>query len=285
MMRLNALSHVVPYDELTEVGQRTSDEEVIRLLRSEWWPRVMGAWFAAGRAERLASELLWSLETSAGSLTAPPLAAVAIHGLGSEAQPALPAHLRVDPEQQYGAARFIAAALEWLGATPEGIAIRDWDRTAVETMLGVASPLADHTSASPTVPLQFSSGARASAAGCPGGSSGDCPAPARPSLSVSPRGRSRARWRPAASRPARRRAGVHTQRGGSPRARTRSNGTLHDVKGAGGGGSKINAAGRGRRPPRGLVTRRQEQREFDLVARRDTPFGALRSARAAISAP
>ncbi len=149
MMGLNALSHVVPYDALSEVGRRTSDEEVARLLRSEWRPRVMGAWFAAGRTTRLASELLRSLETSAGTLTAPPLAAVAVHGLGSAAQPALLAYLRIDLEQQHGSAGFIAAALERLGAAPEGIAIRDRDRTAVEGMLGVAYRLASDASASP----------------------------------------------------------------------------------------------------------------------------------------
>lgn len=104
----------------------------------------MGGWFAAGRSGRRASELFRSLETSAGSLTAPALAAVAIHGLGSEAQPALIAYLRVDLEQRHGAAQFIAAALERLSAAPEGIAIRDGDRAAVEAMLAVASRLASH---------------------------------------------------------------------------------------------------------------------------------------------
>jgi hypothetical protein len=80
MMRLNALSYDVPFDTLREVTRQTTDEEVAQLLGSPWRPRVMGAWLASGRTPRLEAALLKSLETSAGSLTAPPLATVALHG-------------------------------------------------------------------------------------------------------------------------------------------------------------------------------------------------------------
>lgn len=53
MMRLNALSNDVPVTVLREVARETTDEEVAQLLAGPWRPRVMGAWLAAGRAERL----------------------------------------------------------------------------------------------------------------------------------------------------------------------------------------------------------------------------------------
>lgn len=89
MIGLNALSHVVPFGTLRDVARGTTDDEVARLLASEWRPRVMGAWLACGRAGRLEGALLESLETSWGTLTAPPLAIVALHGLGAKAVPAL----------------------------------------------------------------------------------------------------------------------------------------------------------------------------------------------------
>jgi hypothetical protein len=84
MMGLNALSSDVPYGTLHDVSQETTDDEVAQLLGSPWRPRVMGAWLASGRALLLDAALLESLQTSAGSLTAPPLATVALHGPGNQ---------------------------------------------------------------------------------------------------------------------------------------------------------------------------------------------------------
>lgn len=142
MMGLNALSHDVPFDTLRILARETTDDEVVQLLGSNWRPRVMGAWLASGRTQRLAATLLKSLETSLGSLTAPPLAAVALHDLGAEAVPSLKTYLRLDLEHQWGSARFVAAVLERLDATPTGVAIDDQDRTAVDGMLSVARRLA-----------------------------------------------------------------------------------------------------------------------------------------------
>ncbi len=108
-----------------------------------WRPRGTGAWLASGRAERLGDELLKSLETSAGLLTSPPLAAVALHGLGMRAVPSLRAYLRHDPGRQRGGASFTAAVLERLGAPPAVIAVSDRDRAAVDGMLAVARRLAE----------------------------------------------------------------------------------------------------------------------------------------------
>jgi hypothetical protein len=149
MMGLNALSHVVPFDTLRDVARETTDDEVTRLLASEWRPRVMGAWLACGRARRLDAALLESLETSWGTLTAPPLAIVALHGLGAKAVPALEAYLRRDVEHQLGSAAFTAAVLERLGSVPADVAVNDQDRRAVDGMLTVARRLSGAEPQSP----------------------------------------------------------------------------------------------------------------------------------------
>jgi len=143
MMGLNALSHDVPFDTLCEVARGTTDDEVAMLLASDWRPRVMGAWLASGRIRRLEAALLESLETSAGALTAPPLATVALHDLGAKAAPSLENYMRLDLEHRWGSAPFVAAALERLDATPTGVAIDDQDRRAVDGMLFVARCLAE----------------------------------------------------------------------------------------------------------------------------------------------
>ncbi len=143
MMGLNALSRDVPFDTLREVARGTTDDEVAELLASDWRPRVMGAWLASGRTQRLKAALLKSLETSQGTLTAPPLATVALHGLGAKAVPSLKTYLRLDLEHQWGSASFVAAVLERLDAAPTGVAVDDQDRSAVDGMLIVASFLAE----------------------------------------------------------------------------------------------------------------------------------------------
>ena len=143
MMGLNALSHDVPYGTLHEVARETTDDEVAQLLGSHWRPRVMGAWLASGRALLPDAVLLKSLETSAGSLTAPPLATVALDRLGTKAVPSLSTYLRQDLEHQWGSASFVAAVLERLDATPIGVAVDGQDHTAVDGMLSVARRIAE----------------------------------------------------------------------------------------------------------------------------------------------
>jgi hypothetical protein len=144
MMGLNAAYRDVPFDALLDAARETTDDEVVTLLRSQWRPRVMGAWLACGRARRLQPELLASLETAAGTLTAPALATVALDGLGETAVPALLSYLRCDRENSWGAASFIAAVLERLGVTPStGVVVDDQDRSHVDGMLIVARGLAE----------------------------------------------------------------------------------------------------------------------------------------------
>jgi hypothetical protein len=133
----------VPFDTLREVTRTTSDDEVAQLLGSRWRPRVMGAWLASGRALRLKAALLHSLETSLGSLTAPALATVALHGLGGSAVPSLMVYLEQDLAHRWGSAPFVSAVLERLGATPPRAAIDDQHRKAVDQMLAIARRLAE----------------------------------------------------------------------------------------------------------------------------------------------
>ncbi|GII57274.1 hypothetical protein Pth03_56630 [Planotetraspora thailandica] len=58
MMGLNALRRDVPFDTLREVARGTTDDEVAELLASHGRPRVMGAWLASGRTQRLEAALL-----------------------------------------------------------------------------------------------------------------------------------------------------------------------------------------------------------------------------------
>ena len=142
MMGLNAMSQDAPVAAVREAGRTTADEQVAELLAGHWRARVMGAWLAAGRTERLATALLASLETSAGSLTAPPLATVALAGLGRKAAPSLQVYLRFDNENRRGSATFVAAVLERLGDPQAGIAVDADDYRAVAAMLSVATRLA-----------------------------------------------------------------------------------------------------------------------------------------------
>lgn len=133
----------VPFDTLREVARETTDDEVVQLLGSHWRLRVMGAWLASGRASRVEAALLQSLETSLGTLTAPPLATVALYGLGAKAVPSLKVYLQRDIEHRWGSASFVAAVIERLDAAPLGVVINDQDRKAVDQMLVVARRLAE----------------------------------------------------------------------------------------------------------------------------------------------
>jgi hypothetical protein len=103
----------------------------------------MAAWFASGRAGRLETALLRSLETSGGSLTAPPLATVAVRELGARAVPSLRSYLQRDLEHEWGSASFAAAALERLGVVQAEVAVGDCDRSDLDHMLTVARRLAE----------------------------------------------------------------------------------------------------------------------------------------------
>ena len=143
MMGVNALSQAEEHiPALQRLGPTLDPADLIRLLRGQWRPRVMGAWFALFHApSTVGDEVLRSLETAAGSLTAPPLATVAVYLLDTTAIPSLATYASSAVASQDGSGRFIAAALEHLDAVPGAGNVLGDDRAAFAAMLAFAGRL------------------------------------------------------------------------------------------------------------------------------------------------
>jgi hypothetical protein len=120
-------------------GASVSVDEVYDLLRSEWRPRVMGAWYALLQEPHLvADELGQSMATSAGTLTAPPLATVTALLLGEAALPSLQAYATAAAANSYlGGDGFVAAAMEHVGGAGL-VEPTEQDREYLTMMLAVA---------------------------------------------------------------------------------------------------------------------------------------------------
>lgn len=144
MMSLNAIwdAERPPVREVREVSATVPTDVVIDFLRGLWRPRVMGAWYALRQdADLVAEALVESLATSAGTLTAPPLATVTTLMLGEEALPPLNAYAAAAAADPHlGADGFIAAATERLGGTPV-VEATDQDREHFSKMLAVAETI------------------------------------------------------------------------------------------------------------------------------------------------
>jgi hypothetical protein len=121
MMNRNAVEYGADLvDEIATVGRSITDEDVETLLRSDWRPRVMGAWFSPVHdVQPVRSALLKSLETAGGYLTAPPLAAAAAALSGEGALDSLRIYRAADIAGAWGGASFIDATIEFLGSQPE----------------------------------------------------------------------------------------------------------------------------------------------------------------------
>jgi hypothetical protein len=144
LMGCNAVRHVDKHvASLRALGPTLDASDVAELLGSLWRPRVMGAWFSLFRPPtEVRSELLRSLETSLGGLTAPPLATVAVYLLGDMAAPSLKIYGSTEAANRDSSWRFTAAALEHLGVDSGGRVIEDEDRASFASMLSVAQRLA-----------------------------------------------------------------------------------------------------------------------------------------------
>ena len=138
LMGLNALSYPVRYADLRAASALLPDEDVVTLLASPWRQRVMGAWFSLGRTDRIGEELLASVATSTGSLTTPPLVAVAVHGLGAAAAPELRSCLEGDLAGGHGSPGFVAAALERVEQRTYDVPVTEKDRSDLAAMVEVA---------------------------------------------------------------------------------------------------------------------------------------------------
>ena len=118
MMGTNAIEHAEAdlLRRVVAVGRDASVVDVVWLLRGEWRPRVMGAWFSLLHdTEAVTRAVLQSLETSHGSLTAPPLAVAAVLLAKHEAQSSLAEYVAQDVLHHWGSAAFVGAAIEHLG--------------------------------------------------------------------------------------------------------------------------------------------------------------------------
>ncbi|MFI2366674.1 hypothetical protein [Promicromonospora sp. NPDC019610] len=114
-------------DELVQVSATVTLEEVRQLLRSGWmWrPLVMGTWFAlAVPGDEIKDDVVTAMASSAGGLTAPPLAAVSALLAGAEAIGAMQtcAEWIGDPARRDGSYEVVAAAIAHVGGTPPVVA-------------------------------------------------------------------------------------------------------------------------------------------------------------------
>ncbi|WP_189670851.1 hypothetical protein [Promicromonospora soli] len=98
-----------------------------QLLGSGWQrrPLVMGTRFAmAVPGNEIQADVVAAMATSAGGLTAPPLAAVSALLAGGDASDAMQTYAEwiADPMRRDGSYEFVAAAIAHLGGTPPGVA-------------------------------------------------------------------------------------------------------------------------------------------------------------------
>jgi hypothetical protein len=145
MMFDNAAGDGWPVEDVLAAARGVQPGEVLALLQGDnWRPQVMGAWFSVRFAEpAVTAVLLQTLRKSFGVLNALPLATAAVAVAGAGATGALREYLRLDLSRRQGAAGFIGATLEHLGAGVEaevrpGPEITAWDRHAFRRLLDVA---------------------------------------------------------------------------------------------------------------------------------------------------
>jgi hypothetical protein len=102
----------------------------------------MGAWFSLLHDdETVTRAVLRSLETSAGSLTAPPLAVAAVLLADPEAaKGALAEYLVQDVLHEWGSAGFVGAAMEHLAGRVH-MEPSDRDRSSFEQMHAIATAM------------------------------------------------------------------------------------------------------------------------------------------------
>jgi hypothetical protein len=144
MMSQNVLS-VASGEMLAQfvaVGRKTDASEVAMLLRDSWRPQVMGAWYSIFHDDPIVkTAVLEALAGSFGYLTSPPLATVAALTAESEALPAMNIYLARDLEHGWGGAKFVAAAMVYLGQPAINCEPDTEDKASFERMLAVARDL------------------------------------------------------------------------------------------------------------------------------------------------
>lgn len=112
-------------DELVQVSATMTLDEVRQLLRSGWRPLTMGTWFAlAMPGDEIKDDVLTAMASSAGGLTATPLAAVSALLAGAGAIGAMQTYAEWigDPARRDGSYEVVASAIAHLGGTPPVVA-------------------------------------------------------------------------------------------------------------------------------------------------------------------
>jgi len=140
LMGLNAADASDEFlNEAAGVGRRTTPHEVVELLRADWRPRAVGAWFALLHdRSAMNAAVLESLRTSAGSLTAPGLAVAAVEIAASDALESLAVYCEQDQRRDMGSCGFVAAAIEHIGSSSTACEAIDRDRDDFASLLAVA---------------------------------------------------------------------------------------------------------------------------------------------------
>jgi hypothetical protein len=141
MMGLNALHNAgVLWDDMIRAGHDATEAEVKQLLAPDHWrPVVMGSWFSLKfDRDQVGDNLLSAIGLCRGTLTAPPLSVAAAVVIGEEAALPLADYIERDLERQYGAASFVGAVVEHLGAVAP-VSPEDRDRNGLVNMLDLAS--------------------------------------------------------------------------------------------------------------------------------------------------
>ena len=146
MMGTNAIEYADAdlLRSVVAVGRDASVVDVVWLLRGPWRPRVMGAWFSLlHNSDAVTRAVLQSLETSAGSLTAPPLAVAAVLLAKHEAQGSLAEYVAQDVLHDWGSATFVGAAIEHLGG-PAPMELSERDRNSFGQLHAIGKAVRDH---------------------------------------------------------------------------------------------------------------------------------------------
>jgi hypothetical protein len=144
MMRTNALHSEELLPAIAEAAREASASDVAELLGEHWRSTVMGAWYAVRQpAPEVLQALVLALESSHGSLDSPPLATAAALVEPDRAVDAMRRYCDRDASEQWGACKFVAAALEHVGGIGTACEPGDLARDKFAAMLNLAVQLRD----------------------------------------------------------------------------------------------------------------------------------------------
>ncbi|WP_133979542.1 hypothetical protein [Kribbella voronezhensis] len=126
-------------------------DEVVHLLRSDWREQVMGAWLSLAHPfdDAVLAAVTRALETSGGSLTAPPLLAAVVTLEAPTATASIQAYYEADVAGGWGSAGLALAAAATLPNSPllAPTAADEETFKALSVLANCLKPVADQTAA------------------------------------------------------------------------------------------------------------------------------------------